>query len=100
MIQSQNADTEQTQNPDDVWPPVVKTVAEMEQDKAETKRKELDAHDSALFLEFLERGDFHRHLCNASVAKTRFPDRVLWELFECCWSPSPPEILGARRKMN
>lgn len=92
-MQSQNTDTEKT-SAEDVWPPVVKTVAEMEREKAETKRKELDLHDNALFLEFLERGDFHRHLCKASVEKTRFPDRVLWELFECCWSPHL-RLLGA-----
>ena len=51
-------------------------------------RRELDAANSVLFIEFLERGNFHIHLTKAAEQKKRFPDKVLWEMFECCRSMS------------
>jgi hypothetical protein len=85
-------DTEKTKakKPRYVWSEV-DNVAESTREK---KRGALDLHENALFIEFLERGDFHRHLSKAAVKRRVFPDMLLWELFECCWSPL--ESLGRK----
>lgn len=85
VLQQQKMDTEKTKAKKlgYVWPEV-ESVAESAREK---KRRALDLHENALFIEFLERGDFHRHLSKAAVKRRVFPDMVLWELFECCWFP-------------
>ncbi|KAK0737971.1 hypothetical protein B0T18DRAFT_237284 [Schizothecium vesticola] len=81
VLQQQKMDTEKAKAKKSryVWPEV-DNVTESAREK---KRRALDLHENALFIEFLERGDFHRHLSKAAVKRRVFPDMVLWELFEC-----------------
>ncbi|KAH8904774.1 kinase-like protein [Coniochaeta sp. PMI_546] len=46
-------------------------------------RKQLDARDDMLFIEFMQRGDLYGCLCKASMSDTPFPDQLLWQIFDC-----------------
>jgi hypothetical protein len=51
--------------------------------KADTL-KQLDANRRLLFIEFMERGRFDDCIGKAGRVPVRFPNRVLWGIFDCC----------------
>jgi hypothetical protein len=46
--------------------------------------EELDADKKVLFIEYMPRGRFDDYLGKIAVTKKRFPDPVLWQIFDCC----------------
>ncbi|KAB5545793.1 kinase-like domain-containing protein [Coniochaeta sp. 2T2.1] len=48
-----------------------------------TPLQQLDARRDMLFIEFMRRGDLERSLAKAATSKTRFPDYLLWKIFDC-----------------
>jgi hypothetical protein len=47
-------------------------------------KKRLDASRDMLFIEYMRRGDLDRYIKKAVAMGVRFPDRVLWQILECC----------------
>jgi hypothetical protein len=45
--------------------------------------EELDADKRVLFIEYMPRGRFDDYLGRIAVTGKRFPDQVLWQIFDC-----------------
>lgn len=57
---------------------------EVIRDIKKMSREELDAKDDLLFIEFMRRGDLGVYIKKAVKEGVRFPDQVLWHIFDCC----------------
>jgi hypothetical protein len=57
---------------------------EVIQDIKKMSREELDAKNDLLFIEFMRRGDLGVYIKKAVKKGVRFPDQVLWHIFDCC----------------
>ncbi|KAB5511509.1 kinase-like domain-containing protein [Coniochaeta sp. 2T2.1] len=59
---------------------------DLELDEVERERiakSKLDASRDMLFIEFMRRGDLERSLAKAASSNTRFPNYLLWKIFDC-----------------
>ena len=55
----------------------------MHEMKLDTK-EDLDTDQRVLFIEYMRRGRFDDHIGKVAILKSRFPDLVLWHIFDCC----------------
>ncbi|KAK3898953.1 hypothetical protein C8A05DRAFT_18538 [Staphylotrichum tortipilum] len=56
---------------------------EVMQDMEMSATEKLDLDPQALFIEYLPRGRLDDYIAKVGEANTRFPDKVLWRIFEC-----------------
>lgn len=57
---------------------------EIKHDMKVDARKELDANQRVLFIQFMNRGRLDDHICRAAMTRRPFPTLVLWQVFDCC----------------
>ncbi|KAK0660139.1 hypothetical protein QBC41DRAFT_41867 [Cercophora samala] len=58
-------------------------INEIRHDMRAEARKQLDADQRVLFLQFMDRGRLDDHICRAAESKKPFPNLVLWQVFDC-----------------
>ncbi|KAK4642082.1 LOW QUALITY PROTEIN: hypothetical protein QC761_511883 [Podospora bellae-mahoneyi] len=56
---------------------------EIKHDMKVDARKELDANQRVLFIQFMNRGRLDDHICRAVMTRRPFPTLVLWQVFDC-----------------
>ncbi|KAK4653268.1 hypothetical protein QC762_511883 [Podospora pseudocomata] len=55
-------------------------------------KKELDANQRVLFIQFMNRGRWDDHICRAAMTGRPFPTLVLWQVFDC-WMAYPEAFM-------
>ncbi|VBB81436.1 Putative protein of unknown function [Podospora comata] len=55
---------------------------EIKHDMKVDARKELDANQRVLFIQFMNRGRLDDHICRAAMTRRPFPALVLWQVFD------------------
>ena len=60
-------------------------------------KEKLDLDPQVLFIEYMSRGRLDDFIGRAGEARNRFPDKVLWRIFECRESFGGAEVLGRER---
>lgn len=59
-------------------------------DQMEAIKRQLDADENLLFIEFMRRGNLDTYLEKLGAQRLRFPNAILWQIFQCCKYPIPP----------
>lgn len=59
-------------------------------DQMEAIKRHLDADENLLFIEFMRRGNIDTYLEKLGAQRLRFPNAILWQIFQCCKYLVPP----------